>query len=129
MKQYDSDYSMTELFTETPDSLTSYRFWCKRAIAAIEPLIETDTLGPCDPALHGIVAKVVRRAKHHAYKWGLFRLAARLPERESMTPIDACLCMQRCVRYRIGRRRRSRLTPPQVAKRYGVSPDTVRGWI
>jgi len=122
---------MQELLTATPDSLTAYRAWLTSAAAEIEPQIDRDTLSEFDKDLHAFVAKVVRRAKAHAYRLGFDELANILPERRFKTPLDGCLRLRECARFKTAAKSKgnSRLTPPQVAERYGVSPDTVRKWI
>ncbi len=123
---------MNELFAETPETVTAFRDWARRAVAAIEPLIAADVMADFDAETHADLARLVRLAKAHAYRLGLFGLANRLPEPRFKTVLDALLRLQTCARHKSGGRKsngRGRLTPPQVAERYGASPDTVRGWI
>lgn len=67
-----------------------------------------------------------------------FRLACRhgfdavLPERGCLTPREGLQALGRILAWteRYAKRRPSNwLTPPQAARKLGVSPDTVRGWI
>lgn len=121
---------MQELLEETPDTLSEYREWCGSAIAELTTLADGDTRGPMNEAVHAQAAEFVRRAKLFAVQLGLFPLAVKLPERELKTVLNAILQLERCRRYKVNRKsNNTRLTPPDVAKRYGVSPDTVRGWI
>lgn len=116
---------MEQLLAETPADLTTFRQWVRRATDELTAKIDNEP----DKETYFQVAKVIRRAKRHAFTLGLFGLADKLPERMAKSPIDGLLRLRECARYRIGRKSRAQLTPPQVAKRYGVNPDTVRGWI
>src|SRR5262245_29190210 len=120
---------MQQLLDATPDNLTDYRQWCGQAIAELMTLADGDTRGPMNRELHGKAAEFVRRSKLFAVRLGLFPLARRLPERELKTVLNAVCQLERCQRYKAKRKSEGRLNPPEVAKRYGVNADTVRGWI
>lgn len=113
--------------TAAPNTMTAFRAWLTQAADAVEPEVDRASLGEFNKPLQTFVAQIVRRAKLHAYRLGLFKLADKLPERPLKTPLDGLLRLRECARRRA--KPKSRLTPPQVAKRYGVSPDTVRMWI
>lgn len=118
---------MDELLTANPTTVAAFRSWLTQAANEIEPQIDRASLGEFNKPLQSFVAQIVRRAKLHAFRLGLYKLADKLPERQFKTPLDGLLRLRECARRRV--KPKSRLTPPDVAKRYGVSPDTVRLWI
>lgn len=91
---------MKELITDTPDSLPSFRQWVRRAAEEISPRIEANSLGEFDLELHALIAGVIRRAKAHAYRLGLYDLADRLPERKYKTCLDGLLRLRECAEWR-----------------------------
>jgi len=111
------------LLEAEPADRKAFIAWTKDAIAYLEPLAYTFD----DPELLEFVATVVRHAKHHAYSLKLYTIADKLPERQGKTTLDGLLRLRECLPKR--KPRTDKLTPPQVARVLGVSPETVRGWI
>jgi len=123
---------MQELLEETPDSLATFRQWVRRAADHIEPLIDRDTRGAFDHELHGLIAELIRRAKLHAFRLGLFGLANQLPEREEKTCIDALLRLRECAEWHEPAPapvNGQPLTVLQAADALGISERTARDLI
>jgi hypothetical protein len=114
---------LLDFLRNTPKDKREFFSWVREALRELEPLADTFD----DPQLLEQVATIVRTAKKHAYAVGLLDIANRLPERRGKTTIDGCLRLRECLPKR--KRRPDRLTPAQVAKRWGVAPATVRQWI
>jgi len=65
----------------------------ERAADELRPLVD------CETEQHnGDVARLIRRAKRHAFNVGLYDLADRLPERWEKTPLDGLLRLRECLR-------------------------------
>jgi hypothetical protein len=83
---------MQELLIETPHTIAAFRRWVERAADELRPLVD------CDTDQHNAeVARLIRRAKRHAFNVGLYDLADRLPERWEKTPLDGLLRLRECL--------------------------------
>lgn len=117
---------MQQLLVETPTDLTSFREWIRRSIDELTPAIDSD---PSSELLAN-VARLIRRAKRHAYTLGLYELANLLPERETKTPLDGLLRLRECSQWRGALPADGRaLTVRQAATALGISERLARDLI
>jgi hypothetical protein len=117
--------------SKTPTSIASFRRWLTAEIAWLqrhEPYQD-------DLQLAQDSADLIDEARRIAVNVGLPE-AAKLCRSDSLISlVSAQEVLSACLAAIKPQARRSevpsdpRLTPPQVAKRYGVNPDTVRSWI
>lgn len=113
---------MQELLTETPDTLTAFKRWVERAADELRPLVDGDT-----DQHNAEVARLIRRAKRHAFNVGLYDLADRLPERWEKTPLDGLLRLRECLRRESDDRPESQLlTIREVAAMLAINERSVR---
>lgn len=122
---------MNELLAEIPESVTAFRTWARRAVAAIEPMISADVMADFDSETHADLARLVRQAKGHAYRRGLYGLANRLPESRFKTVLDALLRLRECAEWReaLPTNEGQVLTVLQAADALGISERTARDLI
>ena len=113
---------MDQLISETPDTLTAFRRWVERAADELRPLVD------CDTDQHNAqIARLIRRAKRHAFTLGLYELADKLPERSEKTPLDGLLRLRECVRRECDQNPDAQLlTIREVAAMLAIDERSVR---
>jgi excisionase family DNA binding protein len=72
-------------------TIAEFKKWLMDRLAELEPTIKR-------PA-NVREAEIVTEAKAHAYNLGIYPLANCLPERETKTPLDACLRLRECLDF------------------------------
>src|SRR5262245_60708964 len=84
--------TMNELLDATPSTLTAFRQWVHDATAELWLHRDNESR-----EYHRKVARLIRRAKQHAYTLDL-EVANDLPERPTKTPLDGLLRLRDCLR-------------------------------
>lgn len=108
---------------------SQYRRWLREQIVALE---NQGSHPICDEQHFEDVRTTVKQAGHLAAIIGIPSAVAACQMRAGGTTVfQAKAILAECLAAVPGIKRPERvhLSPPEVAKRYGVSPDTVRGWI
>jgi excisionase family DNA binding protein len=103
-----------------------YRAWLRKQLIELERLQSHPSP---DLQLFDDAADVVREVGRRAAIAGVSAAVSLCDIRAGgLAPVTAREILAGCLAA-IPRPQKERLTPPEVAKRYGVSPDTVRKWI
>lgn len=118
---------MDLLIAEQPDTLTNFRRWAERAAAELQTLIDADESGELETELNAQVARLIRRAKRHAFNVGLYDVADKLPERPFKTPLDGLLRLRECLGRESDNRPTAQfLTIREVAAMLAINERSVR---
>lgn len=109
-----------------PRTFPEFHRWLEKQFADMEVYVQFAEVDFFDKlGIAQTVETAFRLACRHGY-------GAALPERGCLTPREGLQALGRMLAWaerKAKRRTGNFLTPPQAARKLGVSPDTVRGWI